>query len=70
MATAGDPKGKEVADEEDGKNKVSPAGEVTEKPKKKGFFGKSTKSESKSKAKEGIKDDNGREETSHTNIHA
>lgn len=53
MATSGDPKSKDLPDEVDG-NKVHPSGE--EKPKKKGLFRKSSKSEGKTKSKEGKKD--------------
>ena len=53
MATAGDPKSKDLPDELDG-NKVHPSG--GEKPKKKGLFSKSSKSEGKTKSKEGKKD--------------
>ncbi len=58
MATSADHK--EIPDEVDGKNKVTPAGE--EKSKKKGLFGKSAKSESKAKSKETKKTSKGKED--------
>ena len=59
MATSSD--SKQLPDEVDGNSKVVPAG--TEKHKKKGLFGKATKSESKTKGKETKKDSKGKEET-------
>ena len=56
MATSSD--SKQLPDEVDGNSKVVPAG--TEKHKKKGLFGKATKSESKTKGKETKKDSKGK----------
>ena len=54
MATSGDPKRKELADEADCGNKVHPAG--VEKSKRKSLFGRASKSESKPEGKQEKKD--------------